>query len=201
MRRFHKRTVSPINMNESKVVAISGVSGCGKTSVVTQLSKVFSCPSLLFDEHTDLDSFPNDMKLWFKNGANASMIKTPRLVTALRELKVLSNNEFIFLEEPLGRCRAPISSLIDYVILLDMPMVVCLSRLVMRNIQNPNIDSSNSLPKYLSMYDEFFRELYIESANQVRDDSDLIIKEVTSIDFTTKTITNWLKGCTNKSIQ
>lgn len=184
-------------MNEIKVVAISGVSGSGKTSVIEQLSEAFSCPSLLFDDHTDENTYPKDMKRWFDNGANVSDIQTPRFVNALCDLKAKANKEFIFIEEPFGRCRGSISELIDYVVLLDMPLEICLSRVIMRNIKHPKLNSLNSISRYLSMYDDHFREIYIESTNQVREDSDLILQQVTSIDLTTKIISNWLRGRTN----
>lgn len=181
-----------------KVVAISGVSGSGKTSVIKQLSKQFSCPYLLFDQFTDENTYPNDMKQWFKHGADVSDIKTPKFVTSLRHLKAENNNEFLFIEEPFGRCRDSISSLIDYVVLLDQPMEVCLSRVIMRNIKHPSNDSLTSIPRYLSMYDDYFREIYIALTNQVRADSDLIIQAVTSIDLTTKSISRWLKNNVNE---
>ncbi|WP_281558148.1 AAA family ATPase [Thalassomonas sp. RHCl1] len=180
-------------MNEVKVIAISGVSGSGKTSVIKQLSKEFSCPYLLFDDHTDENTYPNDMKLWFKHGADVSEIKTPKFIDSLRHLKAECDNEFIFIEEPFGRCRGSISSLVDYVILLDQPMEVCLSRVIMRHIKHPSGDPLNSIPGYLSMYDGYFREIYIESTNQVREDSDFIIQKVASIESTTKSISHWLK--------
>jgi uridine kinase len=180
-------------MDEIKVVAISGVSGSGKTSIVKQLSEVFSCPYLFFDEHTDKKTYPKDMKRWFVNGTNLSDISTPKFIDALYELRAESDNNFIFIEEPFGRCRDSISSLIDYVVLLDMPMEVCLSRVMMRNIKHPKSDSLNSIPRYLSMYDDHFREIYIESTNQVREDCDLIIQQVGSIESTTDLISNWLQ--------
>jgi uridine kinase len=184
-------------MDEIKVVAISGVSGSGKTSVIKELSKEFSCPYLLFDDHTDENTYPKDMKLWFKNGGDVSDIKTPKFVNSLRSLTIEGNNPFIFIEEPFGRRRASMSSLIDYVILLDQPMEVCLSRVIMRNMKHASSDPLNSIARYLSMYDDYFREIYIACTNQVREDSDLIIAEVASIELITKSISNWLKN--NKS--
>ncbi|MEH6395823.1 AAA family ATPase [Pseudoalteromonas sp.] len=180
-----------------KVVAISGVSGCGKTSVIKQLSKTLSCPYILFDDHTDENTYPNDMNLWFQNGADLSNIETPRLINKLRTIKTECAEEYLFIEEPFGRCRESISMLIDYVVLLDMPMEVCLSRVIMRNIQHPSCDSLNSIPNYLSMYDDHFREIYIGTTNQVRKSSDLIIHDVDSIESTAKSISNWLKSNAN----
>lgn len=175
-----------------KVVAISGVSGSGKTSVVKKLSHTFSCPSIHFDDHTDENTYPKDMKHWLDNGANVSDIKTPKLVNALHHLIAQSNDDFIFIEEPFGRCREPIASLIDYVVLLDMPMEVCLSRVISRHLTYPNGDPLNSIKKYLFMYDDHFREIYIGATDQVRENSDYIIQEVASPELITQSISKWL---------
>ncbi|WP_448547820.1 hypothetical protein [Thalassotalea fusca] len=177
-----------------KVVAISGVSGCGKTSVVKLLAQRLFCPYLLFDEHTDDNTYPKDMKAWLQNGANVSAIKTPKMKDALEHLKASATAPFIFVEEPFGRCRLPMSSLVDYVVLLDMPMEVCLSRVIMRNLNHPSSDSLTSIPRYLSMYDDHFRDIYIKATEQVRKSSDLIITEVQSIESTADCIENWLQN-------
>lgn len=187
-----------------KVIAISGVSGSGKTSVIKQLSKELSCSYLLFDDYinesinesSDENTYPKNMKAWFENGADKSSIKTPKFISSIRDLKQKNNEPFIFIEEPFGKNRDSISSLIDYVILLDTPMEICLSRVIMRNIKHPSNDSLISIPKYLSMYDGHFREIYIEATNQVRENCDLIIKEVVSTELTAQLITNWLKSKT-----
>ncbi|NRA70887.1 MAG: hypothetical protein HRU24_07680 [Gammaproteobacteria bacterium] len=184
-----------------KVVAISGVSGSGKTSVIMQLSEQLDCPYLLFDDYTDENTYPKDMKHWLKNGANVSEITTPKFVKALLNLTANANSDYVFIEEPFGRRRDSVSSLIDTVILLDQPMEVCLSRVMTRSIKKSSSDSLIFIPKYLSMYDDYFREIYIETTNQVRIDSDMIIQEVLSIESTTKLIANWLALSTSEATE
>ena len=120
-------------MSNTKVVAISGISGAGKTSIVKQLASEFNCPFLLFDDHTDKDTYPQDMKCWLIKGADVSFIKTPKFVSAL--VSLLSNNrsQYIFIEEPFGKERDAMLPLIDYVVLLDQPLELCLARIIRRH--------------------------------------------------------------------
>ncbi len=49
-------------MSSTKVIAISGASGAGKTTGFKPLAKAFNCPFLLFDAYTDKESYPHNMK-------------------------------------------------------------------------------------------------------------------------------------------
>ncbi len=184
-------------MNNTKVVAVSGVSGAGKSTIVKQLANKFYCPFLLFDEHTDKSTYPQDMKHWLHNGANVSLIKTPKFVSSLESLISKNSSRFIFIEEPFGKERDSMSSLIDYVVLLDQPMELCLARIIKRYTEQPSSDSIGSISCYLDKYEDHFREIYLSTANQVRNNSDLIFQEVVSITDTTNYISNWLKSNAN----
>ncbi len=105
-------------MNNIKVVAVSGVSGSGKTTLVKQLANEFNCPFLLFDDHTDESTYPQDMKYWLKNGANTSLIKTPTFFSSLEKLILKNSSRFIFIEEPFGKERDVMCPLIDYVVFI-----------------------------------------------------------------------------------
>ena len=96
-------------MDRVKVVAISGASGCGKTSTVRQLSSDFCCPSLHFDDYVHKFSYPQNMKKWYENGSNVSEINTPDMINALRQL-IEGNHLYIFVEEPFGRNTAAFST-------------------------------------------------------------------------------------------
>ncbi|WP_426357875.1 AAA family ATPase [Pseudocolwellia sp. HL-MZ19] len=187
-------------MNYTKVIAVSGASGSGKTTIVKLLAEKLSCPFLLFDDHTSNDTYPKSMSTWLKDGANVSVIKTPKLVNALDKLVVLDKNRYIFVEEPFGKERKSISTLIDYVILLDQPLELCLSRIIKRHTNQSNIDPVNSVSNFLDKYDDHMRDVYISTVNQVRVNCDLIINKTASIKQTVDVISKWLQKQTNKQI-
>ena len=178
-------------MQRTRVIALCGVSGAGKTSVIKRLAEAYNSPTLLFDDFVEPDTYPLDMKAWLHQGANVSQIKSPRFTKALSELKTQCDSSMIFIEEPFGRERAEIAHLIDYVIMLDMPMEVCLSRVVKRHLKHSN-DPSTTLSNYLRKYDDHLRAVYIAAANQVRQSSDLIITNVGTIASIQSSISDWL---------
>ncbi|TLX48030.1 hypothetical protein C1E24_04295 [Pseudoalteromonas phenolica] len=180
-----------LKMKQAKAIALSGVSGAGKTSVIKRLGEVFDSPTLLFDDFVEPNTYPLDMKAWLHQGANVSQIKSPRFTKALSELKAQCGSPMIFIEEPFGRERAEIAHLIDYVIMLDMPMEVCLLRVIQRHLKYSN-DPTKSLSNYLRKYDDHLRAVYIAAANQVRQSSDLLITNVATIASIQNTICDWL---------
>jgi len=179
-------------MNNTKIIAVSGASGAGKTTIIQQLAKRFNSPFLLFDDYTDNDTYPDDMKNWLKNGVNVSLIKTPRFVRALDELISKNTSAYIFIEEPFGKGRYSLSHLIDYVVLLDQPLELCLMRIIKRHTDHPNSNSLNRIASFLVKYEDYLRDIYISAVSQVRKDSDLIISEALSVKETTSQIDQWL---------
>ncbi|OCQ23854.1 hypothetical protein A7985_07915 [Pseudoalteromonas luteoviolacea] len=184
-------------MHNTKVVAVSGVSGAGKTTVIKLLAGEFNSPFLLFDDHIDQETYPSNMRAWLKDGSDVDLIKTPRLLEALEQLICERNTRFIFIEEPFGKERDSMSRLIDYVILLDPPMELCLARVIRRQIESQCGQSACSISNYLKKYVDHLREIYINVASQVRNNSDLIVQNTVSINNTTEYICDWLKRNTN----
>jgi uridine kinase len=167
-------------MQRTRVIALSGVSGAGKTSVIKCLAEAFNSPTLLFDDFVGPNTYPLNMKAWLHQGTDVSQIKSPRFTKALSELKTQCGSPMIFIEEPFGRERAEIAHLIDYVIMLDMPMEVCLSRVIQRHLKHSN-DPFITLSNYLRKYDDHLRDVYIRVSNQVRENSDLVVTELEDV--------------------
>ncbi|MDO6426973.1 AAA family ATPase [Thalassotalea sp. 1_MG-2023] len=177
-------------MKRPKVVALSGASGSGKTALVKQLASRLSCPYLLFDDHKDTNTYPDDMKQWLQSGADVSLIKTPMLVRSLEQLQLTNNSRYIFIEEPFGKQRDAISSFIDIVVLLDPPLELCLARIIKRHMEHSH--STETLFDYLNKYEDHLRDIYIAVTDQVRKSADLIISGKASVNEHCDLVSNWL---------
>ena len=181
-------------MSSTKVIAISGVSGAGKTKIIKYLSNQLNCPHLLFDEYTDDKTYPSNMKNWLAEGADVSLIKTPKLTHALTQLLSTNNNRIILIEEPFGKAREEMATFIDHVIFLDPPLELCLARVIQRQLKHCDEHSQSSISGYLDKYVDHFRDIYRDTASQVRKNCDLVIQENIAIKDVIQSINCWLKS-------
>ena len=184
-----------------KVIAISGVSGCGKTSLIKELSASLSCPYLLFDDFIEPSSYPINMERWFEHGADVCQIKTPNFLEAIELELYREQASYLFIEEPFGRQRPEIADIIDQVILLDIPMELCLARVITRQIKN-NRDALKNINNYLKMYQEYFRDIYISVNSKTQKHADLIITEVQPLKDLSKFVDKYLNNtCVQNNVK
>lgn len=182
-----------------KIIAISGASGSGKSAVIAHLAMLLSCRSLHFDDFIDPDSFPLSMRSWLDAGANPAVIRTPRLVAALQQARAdsqasLGEPQFLLLEEPFGRERPEIAAFVDAVVLLQVPLAICLSRVMQRNLaHNSTGVAAAQIQNYLQRYDDHLHQVYQATVSQVAANCDLIITDLSPSATIATTIASWLK--------
>ena len=70
-------------------------------------------------------------------------------------------------------------------------------RVIKRHTERPNSDSIGAIAQYLDKYEAYLRDVYISAVEQVRNNADLILNEVASIEQTTTSIKNWLENHTH----
>ncbi|WP_379138854.1 hypothetical protein [Paenibacillus sp. sgz500958] len=140
------------------VVVVSGHSGSGKSTVVTELAKRLNCAYLLFDNYASKADFPNDITQWVQEGCDPNVIQTPKLREDLlrllsgssverssgsgwakeyystetnNKLEQIKPTDIILIEEPFGREREELAEFIDLVIYLDVATEIALARRVL----------------------------------------------------------------------
>jgi uridine kinase len=133
--------------NRPFVVAVSGISGSGKSSVIARTVQLLGDAAVLqFDDYATVSTYPQNLKEWLEQGADVNAFETPRLAEDLRRLRagaaialpedrgVLAPAPVILLEEPFGRMRREMAPLIDFAAHLDVPVDVLLARRLLRRL-------------------------------------------------------------------
>ncbi|RCX21458.1 uridine kinase [Fontibacillus phaseoli] len=155
---------------KTRVIAVSGYSGAGKSTVVSQLSKSLNCPALFFDDYASRRDFPNDLNAWLKEGGDPNAVSTPLLQNHLiqlrsgqpiervkgngwakeygighseKEVMTIMPGPLILIEEPFGGERRELKDLIDFVIYLDLEPEIALARRIHDLIQHLRNDSES----------------------------------------------------------
>lgn len=185
------------------VVAVSSVSGGGKTTLVKKTAEWLNASWLLFDEYKTVSHYPKDVRKWVDDGADVDEWKTPQFardVAALkrgatvpspRDGRIVEPSEYILIEEPMGRARAEMAPHIDFVAVIDTPLEIALCRGVMRDashwlVEDPEdaskkqlVDSQKGLWDYLRGYLGYYlyvlREFYIAVYEQAAATCDLVL--------------------------
>lgn len=185
------------------VIAISSVSGGGKTSLVIKTAELLNATMVFFDDYADSSQYPKDNKKWLEDGADVNEWKTPQFardvaalrkgesITAPRDGRIIQPSEYIVIEEPMGRERAEMAPHIDFVAVIDIPLEIALARRLIRDMDFfdiKDIDAAsrdqlttgfkkliNYVRGYLGSYLRTGRTLYDVIQEQAKASCDLLL--------------------------
>ncbi len=181
-----------------RVVAVSGLSGAGKTRVVRRAAELLGNASILyFDDYAHLSTFPQDLGAWLDAGADPNVFQTPdfaRDVQALRigqsvilpSGKVVTPAEVLLIEEPFGRMRTEMASLIDFAVFLDAPFDILLARRLVRRLEEEREEIGEGfldvLQADLHHHLGLGRRLHLAAHQTLSAESDLVIDSSRPLD-------------------
>ena len=186
-------------MNVEYVVAVSGMSGAGKTRVVRRAVEILgNAAALHFDDYISVSTYPPDLQQWLAEGADVDVWRTPRLSDDIRALRagkaivlpesgvVVEPAEVLVLEEPFGKMRREMAGLIDLAVHIDVPIDVMLARRLLRRLSEEREQYGESLLDQLRSDLEHHvasgRLLQARGAVVARDAADVVLEGTLSID-------------------
>jgi len=189
--------------NVTFVVAVSGISGAGKTSVIQRaLELLGDACALYFDDYRQVSTYPPDLKEWADRGADAGEWKTPHLASDLRAMREEGTPAFILVEEPFGKMRREMADLIDLAVHLDVPADVLLVRRLLRRLGEERHlfgdQLLDQLRRDLHDYLSTGRALGALGAMAVKDAADVVLDGTQSIEAIAETFVAEVRQRANK---
>jgi len=183
------------------VIAISGYTGAGKSTVINHLVSLFGdAVALRIDDYGEDAIFPPTSE-WIKNGANPDEFITPLFTENIRLLKEgkpvsqpgdkseIQPAEYILIEEPFGKSRTSMKPLIDFHVQMEILPEIALARRILRNIERLEKDINNEgVKEFLEWYLSAGRQFFIRVYELADKDKDLIVDGLQPPDKTARII-------------
>lgn len=183
--------------NRPIVIAVSSVSGRGKSAVVKKLAKILEDSiAIHFDDYETPDTYPKNPLILLENLTNFDVIQSPLLAEHLKILKnggtvttpqgeVLKSARFIVYEGPLGYAQHETGQYIDFLAFIDTPLEVALARRYSRSFATSHYQEKSreqlirlieELQSFTDGYLMWTRKAYQTLIDVVRPSSDLILE-------------------------
>lgn len=176
--------------SKSYIVALSGNSGAGKTSLATQTAALLGDAALLhFDDYASVSHYPPDILEWWRRGGDLAEWRTPEFAADLARLRdhgmvqppegeSVGPAGVVLVEEPFGKSRAETARYIDLSVHLRVPAEVLLARRLLRRLEEESARAIDALSDLLHRdIHEFLasRELIDPSCRIIGDQADIIL--------------------------
>lgn len=167
-------------MGAAVVIAVAAPPGGGKTTLVRLLSARLSAPSLHYDEYEQMTRrSPAEVEAWLDRGALADEVPLPGFADALARLKG-SGARYVVLDFLLARAHGPTAAEIDFMIWIDTPLDIALTRTLREQVELARADPAPAaflgwLAGYLDNYARLMHRSYQLQQATVRPKADLIL--------------------------
>lgn len=179
-----------ITINKAVIIAVSGVTAGGKTTIINELKKkIKSAKSLHFDDY-DFEGKVEDFHQWVMNGADYNVWNLEPLKEDILKFKKDNETQYILLDYPFAYKNDLIKPFIDCSIFIDTPLDIAMARRVLRDMNNATGDE---IREDMSFYLKYARIAYEEMLNTIRPNSDYVIDGSMQLDEIVKQIMNIIK--------
>lgn len=147
------------------------------------LAKKLNASTIFYDEYETVTQAPQEeMFAWMRRGGDYNQLKIPKLAADLARLKAETKSSYIVFETLLGKHHHDSGQHIDYLIWLDLPLDIALSRniqkfskSILNNKQSDAHGFVSWLNQYLDNYLSIVRETLEVQAERIANSADLIV--------------------------
>ncbi|WP_243156291.1 hypothetical protein [Clostridium sp. C2-6-12] len=179
-----------IIINKPVIIAVSGVTASGKTTIINELNKkIKNSKSLHFDDY-DFEGEVEDFHQWVVNGADYNVWNLEPLEKDILKLKEDKKVKYIFLDYPFAYKNDLIKSFIDCAIFIDTPLDIAMARRVLRDMHDATGDE---IREDMSFYLKYARIAYEEMLKTILPNSDYVIDGSLQLDEIINNIIDILK--------
>ena len=168
-----------LKMKKPIVIAISAVSGGGKTTITNGLKNRLPLSTAIYFDDYDFEGSPEDYFHWVQSGADYNAWNLEILTKDIEPLLTQKKLNYILLDYPFAYKNNKITPYIDYAIFIDTPLDIAMARRVLRDkITQPQDQLSNDLDSYLSGG----RTAYLEMIKTIKPNSDFVVDGSLSVE-------------------
>jgi uridine kinase len=174
------------------VIAVSGISGVGKTSLIERMAdRLGNAARLHFDHYVVLGNDIGDIAAWLEAGVDPNVVETPQFAADLERLRrrqsvrlpqehgVVEPADFVILEEPFGRSRDVMAPMIDLAVHIAIPHDVAMARRLLRTVglrpQMGDPGLIDELEEQLRAFLAGGRDIYLALDIQAQAGADLVL--------------------------
>ena len=174
-------------MTKPYVIAITSVSGGGKTALTQLVAKSLdSCAAFYFDDFDASNVYPDDFCEWHARGAKVEEFDCPGMHKAVCDAIAHNAVQYVLLDFPFGREHQRFKDLIDLSVFLDTPLDVAMARRIGRDFVESAVASGGNrmraLTEDLSHYVTKARYLFLAHQDLYRAKSDVVLDGWQSLD-------------------
>lgn len=186
----------------AKVIAISGVTGAGKTTLANALGKILNATVIRWDDFDEISISPSDYVDWYFRGQSYHEWNYQALADILKLLKsnqpvlhpvfkqTLQPTKYIIFDAPLGRLHSQTGFYIDTCIHLSLPLDVSLCRRLIRDFNETDKTKEEFLME-LKYYLSHSRPLFFD--DDLKANADLVIDGMLTTENQIKAIKEYLE--------
>lgn len=157
-------------MDQPYVIAISAVSGGGKTAVSQRLVKQLPNAKAIYFDDFDLRG-PDDISAWVKSGGDPHIWDLTPFVESFNRLRAELPG-FIVLDYPFLYGHRQMSELINLAVFIDTPLDIAMARRIIRDHEGHlGADIIEEMRYYLSRA----RLAYLDMLRTIKPQADLVV--------------------------